>query len=80
MIDKNTEETRQIWENFKHMAIAAHPENTKAILELDTDQVNRDNNLARALTDQEMEQYQPLSAEEITASLDLLEGFGLKMD
>ena len=78
MLERDDAESKKVWENFKYMAIAAHPELTKTIMELDDNQEDKDG-FARPLTEEEMADYQPISAEEITESLDILESFGLRM-
>lgn len=75
--ESDKQESDKEWMRFKLAAVAANNPNSKAILEL-SDKTEED--LARPLTDEEIENYRPLSAEEVSETLKLFEDFGLRMD
>lgn len=65
------------WERFKKSLVAAHPFEAKKLLEI---MEAPQSSLARELSDEEMEGYQPITGEEASATIRALREFGLAID
>jgi len=65
------------WQRFRSMIIATHPSDAKKILDVLDDKVDDALLYAPELTDEEMEDYTPLSHDEIEATIADLKRFGI---
>lgn len=75
MAQENEDEVALEEARFRSQIIAAHPDKAKQILEaLDA---HEEEDLADEMTDEDMENYEPLSTEETQAAIDALRKFGL---
>jgi len=69
------------WHRFRSMIIAMHPGEAKEILDaLDGAQVDEDELFARALNEDELENYERLSHEEVEATIADLRRFGIAVE
>lgn len=62
---------------FRSMIIAYHLGESKKILEVIDGAKEHDDRFAPELTEEEMQDYEPYSAEESQAAIDMLRNFGL---
>lgn len=89
MHDEKESASEKEWRDFRAMLFAMHPSEAKAIMEA-LEAAEESNRMvagadglfefAPELSDEELEDYQPFSAEEVEKTIDLLKRFGVAME